>query len=167
MALLGHVLERSAGNDLNALFAERICTPLHMDSTRITLTTAMKSRLAVGHDGTGRQMPPYEFEVVAGAGALHSTANDMIKYASAQLGLTPSPLAPLIEKSHEIRHDDAHLEGPAFTMKSAVPWYDEGVYQPDGMRVLGHAGGTGGFSAFVGLDLTHRRGVVILSNQRD
>src|SRR6185312_14860030 len=45
-------------------------------------------------------------------------------------------------------------------------WYDQAVYNPPGTELLGHAGGTGGCSTFIGFDRLQRRGVVVLSNQR-
>ena len=110
-------------------------------------------------------MPTYTFGVIEGAGAIKSSANDMAKYVSASLGLTPSPLTGLMEKSHAIRHTGAHVGLDPFESRTAMPWYGSGVYQPAGSNLLGHAGGTGGFSSFVGLDLGRRCGVVVLSNQ--
>ena len=46
--LLGHALARRAGIDYEALLRSRICDPLGMSDTRITLTPEMKARLAVG-----------------------------------------------------------------------------------------------------------------------
>src|SRR2546425_11033248 len=40
-----------------------------------------------------------------------------------------------------------------------------GVYQTQGMELLGHSGGSDGYSAFVGFDKKQRRGVVTLCNQ--
>ena len=47
-----------------------------------------------------------------------------------------------------------------------MPWFDQTVYNPSGTDLLGHAGGTGGCSTFIGFDRLQRRGVVVLSNQR-
>ncbi len=55
MSLLGHALERSAGEDFESLVVSRICDPLDMNDTRITLTENMKSRLAVGHSSSGNR----------------------------------------------------------------------------------------------------------------
>jgi len=46
-----------------------------------------------------------------------------------------------------------------------MAWYDQEVYQPPGMELLGHGGATGGYSAFIGFDKKQRRGVAVLSNQ--
>jgi CubicO group peptidase (beta-lactamase class C family) len=161
MSLLGHVLELTAGTNFESLVLNRICRPLQMDSTCIKLMPELKARLATGHDEKGKRTANYDLQVMVGAGALLSSANDLLKYVSANLDLKPSSLSPLMKKSHTIRHRDA----PEFG-NTAMPWWDSGVYQPPGMELFGHGGGTDGCSAFIGLDLKQRRGVVVLANQK-
>ncbi len=135
-AVLGHVIERRTGKDLNALFAERICTPLGMNSTRIRLTPPKQARLAPGHDAAGKPAPNWDLGVVAGTGGLRSTANDLLEYVAAHVGLTaPSKLTPAIEQSHVMRH-----RGDSEFGNTAVPWVDECVVQPPGSQLLGHGG---------------------------
>jgi len=161
MSLLGHVLELKAGTNFESLVVNRICRPLGMNSTFITPDAESRIRLALGHDQDGKPSKYYHLQVMAGAGALLSTANDMLKYLSANLGLTQSSLRPLMEKMQVIRHRDSPDMG-----QTALPWYDQAVYNPPGTELLGHAGGTGGFSTFIGFDRLQRRGVVVLSSQR-
>src|SRR3989454_7806839 len=109
--LLGHVIALKAGTNYEALVVERICRPLKMDSTRITLTPELRARLARGHDQLGRPAPNWEFQVYDGAGGLRSTANDLLKYVSANLGLMPSSLTRLMEQTHVIRHNGTSTHG--------------------------------------------------------
>jgi CubicO group peptidase (beta-lactamase class C family) len=160
MSLLGHVMELKTGTNFESLVVSRICQPLHMESTGITLTPELKARMATGHDENGKRAANYNLQVMAGAGALRSTANDLLKYASANLGFTQSRLGPLMEKMQIIRHRDQ----PEFGT-TAMPWYDWGVWIPPQTDILGHGGGTGGFSTFIGFDKMQHRAVVVLSNQ--
>jgi serine-type D-Ala-D-Ala carboxypeptidase/endopeptidase len=167
MSLLGHVLSLKAGTDFESLLVNKICRPLHMDNTRIVPTPEMKARLAMGHNESGKSSPPYKLDVYAPAGAVHSTANDLLKYLSAQVGLTPSSLTPSMEKTHVIRYHDSHgnpgLAGTNYFGKIAMPWMQRGGSQPPGMELLGHAGGAGSYHAWVGFDKKQRRGVVVLT----
>jgi hypothetical protein len=70
-----------------------------MDSTVITLTPELRARRAVGHAPANRPADYIGLQALPGAGALFSTANDMLKFASARLGLTPCPLTPLMKKT--------------------------------------------------------------------
>jgi serine-type D-Ala-D-Ala carboxypeptidase/endopeptidase len=78
MALLGHALERRAGDTFESLVRERICQPLGMDSTCITLTPEQTERLAVGSDEEGDPSMPWKFQAYHAAGDIHSTANDLL-----------------------------------------------------------------------------------------
>lgn len=82
MSLLGHVMELETGADYESLVVDRICQPLSMTSTRIKLTPELKARMATGHAKDGKRAPYYKLQVMAGAGALCSTANDLLKCLS-------------------------------------------------------------------------------------
>ena len=69
----------------------------------------------------------------------------MLKYVSANLGLTPSSLTPLMEKTHD----------------QGLAWYARNMH---GAKIIGHGGGTAGCSTFAGFDKARHRGVVVLTN---
>jgi CubicO group peptidase (beta-lactamase class C family) len=161
MSLLGHAMERISHTNFESLVLARICRPLHMDNTYVTPPPALKSRMAVGHDDKGARAPDFDLQVMGPAGALRSSVNDLLKYLAAEIGLTNSPLAPLMQQSQVIRHTDS----PDFG-KTAMPWVDQNAYNSPGTELLGHGGGTLGSAAFIGFDKKQHRGVVILSNQR-
>src|SRR5437667_2900301 len=161
MALLGHILALKAGTNYETLVVERICRPLKMNSTRVTLTPELQARLARGHDQLGKPAPNWEFQVYDGAGGLRSTANDLLKYVSANIGLMPSSLTRLMEQTHVIRHKGTSTHGD-----TAMAWMNRGEGYQSGMKLLGHAGATGGYETFIGFDKEQRRGVVVLCNQQ-
>jgi hypothetical protein len=155
--LLGHVIALKAGTDYELLVAERICRPLKMESTRITLTPELKARLATGHNQFGYAVSNIDFQCLAGCGGLRSTAGDLLKYVAANTGLAPSSLATLMEKTHSVRF---HSVIPPVNV--ALAW---GVgLDPQGRKIVTHGGATYGYRAFAGFDKTRRRGVVVLSN---
>src|SRR5262249_42868325 len=122
-------------------------------------TPDLKSRLAAGHGATGYLIPGSEFGVLAPVGALRSTARDMLKYVSANLGLTPSRLTPLLQRAHEPSVSDA-MPG----MDMGLAWATS--RDPQGSRIIMHNGATYGYLAYVGFDPARRRGVVVLYNSR-
>lgn len=160
MAVLGNAIERATDSNFESLVLERICRPLKMNDTRITLPAEMQSRLATGHLADGSQAEHWRLGSMAPAGALHSTANDLLIFVAAHLGTTATELTPLMQKMQVVHHMDAPMFG-----KTAMPWMDERVYQPAGSELWGHAGGVNGVVAFVAFDRKKRRGVVVLTNQ--
>jgi CubicO group peptidase (beta-lactamase class C family) len=159
MALLGQAIALKAGTNYESVVVDRICRPLKMDSTRITLTPELNSRFATGYNQFGNPQPRIDLPALAGADALRSTANDMLKYLSANLGLTPSSLTPLMEKTHV-----AHFNMTTHS-QIGLAWVIRHNLQ--GAKLVLHGGGTLGFITFAALDMTRRRGVVVLSNSED
>jgi len=154
MGLLGHALARRAGTTYEELIDQRICKPLGLTDTRITLSEPLRERFAQGHDVDGRPLSAWDFPTLPGAGALRSTADDLLRLVSANLGLDPCPLAPAIELSHQPRHEFAKdAEG------IALGWHLHVKEQ-----IYWHNGQTGGFHSFVGFQKANKTGVVVLSN---
>jgi serine-type D-Ala-D-Ala carboxypeptidase/endopeptidase len=150
VALLGYVIALKAGKDYETLVQERICRPLGMDSTCITVLPKLKMHLAVGHAMPGASTPCEDFSVSPGAGGLRSSANDLLKFVSACLGLTQTPLSSLMQKA-ESRH---RVESGA---ELRLGWWGDGT-------VFEHNGRTLGYVANLAFDAKTRRGVVVLAN---
>lgn len=154
MGLLGHILALKAGTNYEALVRREICEPLKMFDTRITLTPDMKKRLAPGHNSAGVRVKNWDIPTLAGAGALRSTANDMLKFLAANMGLQASPLLPALEQSHISRFQNSDME-------FGMGWHIRPAF---GARYVWHNGGTGGYHSFAGFDPKAKRGVVVLAN---
>jgi len=154
--LLGHVLARRAGTDYEALVTSRICRPLEMTSTRTALTPEMKMRFAVGHNDQLKPVSNWDFDALAGCGALRSSVNDLLAFLAANLGYTKSPLAPAMAAMLKVRRPTG-----APGLDIALGWH---IFTGSGSEIIWHNGGTYGYRSFVGYDPEARIGVVVLSN---
>lgn len=155
--LLGLALSRRAGMAYGELVRKRICDPLEMNNTRITLTPQMKARLAVGHDAALKAVENWHLGAAfAGAGALRSTANDLLKFLAANLGYTRTPLATAMAAMLDVRRPTG-IQG----LQVALGWH---IFTNDGKEIVWHNGGTGGYRSFIGFDPRSHVGVVVLSN---
>jgi len=103
VGLLGHVLTLRAGMSYEAMVRSRVCDPLGLKDTRVTLTPEMKARLAVGHNGGLAEVANWDIPTLAGAGALRSTANDMLTFLAANLGFVQTPLAGAMADEVSVR----------------------------------------------------------------
>ncbi|MRV74586.1 serine hydrolase [Duganella sp. FT92W] len=150
--LLGVALSTRAGQSYATLVHDRIAAPLGMLSTAVTLTTAMRARLALGHDGAGKPAANWDFDTMAGAGALRSTAADMLRYLTTLMPTAAgSPYALAIQRQR-----------PAIPGADiALGWHLSDVR---GTRIVWHNGQTGGYAAFAGVTADGKRGVVVLAN---
>jgi CubicO group peptidase (beta-lactamase class C family) len=154
--LLGQLLSLRAGKDFETLVVSRIAAPLGMTSTRITLTPEMKERMAAGYNAALQPVRLWDFQALAGCGALRSTANDLIAFLAANLGYKKSPLQPAMAAMLEVR-----VPGPALNFQQALGWH---IMQHNGRNLIWKDGGTYGFASFVGFDAKSRLGVVVLAN---
>jgi CubicO group peptidase (beta-lactamase class C family) len=154
--LLGHILSLKAGTSYETLVVKRICKPLGMEMTRATLTPQMRARLATGHDRSGKAVANWDIPTLAGAGALRSTANDMLKFLAANLGLTKSKLLPAMQRAQAMQKETGVAD-----LKIGLGWHILSKY---GTEIVWHNGGTGGYHTFMGFDKKKGLGVVVLSN---
>jgi serine-type D-Ala-D-Ala carboxypeptidase/endopeptidase len=111
--LLGWILAGVAGRSYEELVRVRICSPLAMWDTGITIAPAQEARLAPGH-AQGQVVPNWEFDVLAGAGALRSTPDDMLRFLRANLGQGPEQLAEAIHLAHRQQRGSRFLLTPGY-----------------------------------------------------
>jgi CubicO group peptidase (beta-lactamase class C family) len=157
LALLAHILSSRAGTDYETLVRTRILDPLDMQNTRVRPTPAMLARLAQGHDTKMKPLPNRDpYEPFGGVGALRSTADDLLKFVAANLGLRPSPLSSAMGMTHQPQRD---TEDPK--VKIGLVWEIASHHETE---IVVHTGSLSGYRSFVGFDKKGRRGVVVLWN---
>ncbi len=144
MGLLGHVLALRAGKPYFTLLRERVLEPLGMRDTWITIPAERIARFAVPHTADLDVDNAWDLPTFAGAGALRSTSNDMLKFADAVTHRDRGPLARAITFSIEPRRPTTIPN-----MRIALGWH---VREKDGKSIVWHNGGTGGFRTFFGFD---------------
>jgi CubicO group peptidase (beta-lactamase class C family) len=157
--LLGHALARRAGTDYESLVRTRILDPLGMRGTCIAMTPAVQARLAPGHNSKLERVGNWDAPTLAGAGALRSTANDLLTFLGATLGQAKSPLAAAVTAMRRVRRQlqrDAPFGWWAVSL--------DGVFARDGRSVFVTSGGTRGYRALLGFDPKARTGIVVLAN---
>jgi D-alanyl-D-alanine-carboxypeptidase/D-alanyl-D-alanine-endopeptidase len=153
IGLLGYALAHRAGTDYETLVKKRLLTPLQMNDSGMTLTPAMKARLAPGHDADGEPAANWDFDALAGAGALRSSVNDMLRFLRANLGMGAPELQPAFTLAQKAVRPVSELG------QIGLVW----PILPDG-KTTWHNGGTGGYRSMLALNREKRQGVVVLCN---
>jgi CubicO group peptidase (beta-lactamase class C family) len=153
VGLLGHALAHKASMSYEQLLLTRICKPLGMNDTKLALGDDDRARLAPGRDFAGVEMPNWDFDALAGAGAIRSDVDDLLKYVAANLGLIESPLRAALQMTHQ-RLADVDERNDI-----AMGWH---IGKRTGARW--HAGQTGGYHSFVAFVPEKKVGVVVLCN---
>ncbi len=155
VGLLGQLLARRAGMDYEGLVKARLTDALGMAETGITLTPAMQQRLATGHS-SGVEVENWDIPTLAGAGALRSTAHDMLRFLAANMGLDETPLYTAMQTTHQTR-----VENTPIGMEVGLGWH---IRKSDDATTIWHNGGTGGYRTFAGFVQGGNKGVVVLTN---
>jgi len=156
VGLLGYLLGRAAGSDYETLLRDRITGPLGMADTAIALSADQQARFAPALDMFVRPVKPWRLSVLAGAGAIRSTANDMLTFAAAALD-PDSPIGPAMRTALSVRRPSGNSR-----VEQALGW--QVVHPEPGREVVQHGGGTGGFRTHLALEPSSGRAVVVLAN---
>jgi serine-type D-Ala-D-Ala carboxypeptidase/endopeptidase len=155
--LLGHALARAGGMTFEELLRERVLTPLGMERTGIGHQRDLEAMVR-GHSRS--EVVPFwsGTDAMQGAGAaLHSTAEDLLKYLEANVGAPRSNLERAMREAQAIQ----------------IPVDRSGVGRGFGWEIfvrrgeppaVGHGGGTAGFQAQVVFMPERGIGTVLLTN---
>jgi serine-type D-Ala-D-Ala carboxypeptidase/endopeptidase len=154
--LLGHALAHRTGGDYESLVTERVLGPLGLGDTWIRMTPEREARTAVGHRLDGAPVPYWTLNALEGAGALRSTARDLLLFAAANVDPRSSPISDALLLAQRV-----HAEGTAAGQRHGLGW---GLLDVRGEGFLVHNGGTGGFRSLLALHPGSGRAVVILTN---
>ncbi len=161
--LLGQALSVQADKAYPALLAEQVLDPLGMHDTAIALTPAQQARFLTGHTADHHEAHAWDLDAFAGAGAIRSTASDMLTYVEANLhpeqvkpatnSAAAKTIAAALAQSHELRADSL---GP---QKIALAW----LFDPESGNYR-HNGATGGYSAYAFFNPKGNYAAVVLLN---
>ncbi|MBC3910524.1 serine hydrolase [Undibacterium umbellatum] len=154
--LLSQALSARAGKSYAELVQERIAKPLGMADTGIALTASMQANLATGHDAQGKTVANWDMPTLAGAGALRSSAQDMLRYLQAHMHSANVKVPAGLQLVQQAQR-------PTGTpgLQIGLAWHVQSVR---GQTVVLHNGMTGGYASFIGFTADGQRGVVVLAN---
>lgn len=153
-SVLGYLLAEKAGKSYDELLREKITGPLEMTDCTVSLTSDQAKRLATPHAKFGAVASPWTFADLPGAGGIHASMRDMMRFAKAQLNPPAGPLGKAIELTWK-QHRAADASGPAM----GLGWIIAG----DG-ETRWHNGGTGGFASAIFINRKLNSAVIVLSN---
>jgi D-alanyl-D-alanine-carboxypeptidase/D-alanyl-D-alanine-endopeptidase len=145
--LLGQALSVRAGEPYPQLLKDQVLDPLGMHDTTISLSPAQQARFLPGHTGDHQPAYAWDLDAFAGAGAIRSTASDMLVYVEANLhpeavkpantSAAAKTISSALTQQHELRADSFGGQ------RIALAW----LYDPTTGNYW-HNGATGGYSAY-------------------
>ena len=152
--LLGHILSLVDGKSYEQVIADRVFKPLKMNSSYVDIPADKMAMLSDGHNGELNKTKHWNIPTLAGAGAIKSSAEDMVKYLQANMVRNSSPAIALAQEETASFIPDRSDIGLGWIINS----FD------NDQKYYWHNGGTGGFRSYMGYDKNSQKGIVILSN---
>ncbi|MGO9323436.1 MAG: serine hydrolase domain-containing protein [Terracidiphilus sp.] len=154
--LLGIALARRAGKSYEELLIERVCNPLGLADTRITLSGEMRLHLVQGHDMNLKPTQLWDFPAMPGAGCARSTAKNLTAFVRACMGFGRTPLREPLARLIATRRAT-----PLAGTDVGMGWF----ISSDGKEEIAWKSGlSAGCNTFIGFSTKRRRGAVLLSN---
>jgi CubicO group peptidase (beta-lactamase class C family) len=174
VGLLGQVLADRAQMSYADLVKTEVTDPLGLKDTVVSLSPEQRSRFLQGYnnfsegpDGYrkiphagGDPVPPWDFDALAGCGALHSSAEDMLAYLEANLHpeTKGGVLSAALRETHKLHADVELGPGVGPGVRIGLAW----IHTPDGSYF--HDGGSLGFTSFVVFNPKEDYAAIVLSN---
>ncbi|WP_157995422.1 serine hydrolase domain-containing protein [Peristeroidobacter soli] len=153
--LLGGIVEKVEGKPLATVLATRFFTPLGMKQTALDNEQDIVAGRVAGYDaeapGKFKNARLISMTIPGGAGAMRSSASDLVKWNAALFGgkvLQPASFQAMIAPG---RLNDGKLSSTAMTKEGdALPseyGYALGIAKVEGHTRIGHGGGIFGFNS--------------------
>jgi CubicO group peptidase (beta-lactamase class C family) len=154
VGLLGQLLAEKQDSTYEELLTQRIAKPLGMSSTSLTLSKDQKMRLAPPHLAGGNPATNWVFDSLAGAGGISSTANDMLKFAKANLSPPQNETGTALKLAFEQQRKSVGFNSTAMGFGWMINAHD----------VRFHNGQTGGYHSMLFVSPGSNRALVVLGN---
>jgi len=149
--LLAYGLSLQSGKTYEEMLQSQIFEPLKMTSTTSDVAS-IKEGMVKGLNPSGQPAANWEFDVLAGAGAVCSNVEDMLRFAKAVISQKDEALNML--NTPTVKLNDK--------MSVGLGWHI--IHSKNGDLVLWHNGATAGYVSSMLIDVNTQRSIVILTN---
>ena len=150
VGLLGYIISRIEDKSYEELLQQKIFGKCGMINST-TDRSKVQSRLVNGLGITGDVVKNWDLNVLAGAGGILSTTEDLAKFATAQFDEANKAMNLTRQKTFDVSEN----------MSIGLGWH---ILKKDGREFHNHNGGTGGYRSSMTIDTKSKQGVIILSN---
>jgi len=149
--LISYLLTKQFDTTYEALLSQHIFSKYDMNHSTTNRKVA-ENQLIQGLDFSGQPTANWDMNILEGAGAILSTAEDLSKFALAHFDKANKELTLTRQSTFSINENmDIGLGWHLLKKQATTTWY-------------WHNGGTGGYTSSITLDPKNKNAVIILSN---
>ena len=149
--LAGELATRISGKSYDELVARYVTKPFNMPTTSLGLRNDLPA--AIGWFDEKKKAEYWDLNVQRGAGGIHSTADDMLRYAEQMIARQDR------EPEHTLTTETVVVND---RISVALGWHL--LKHPGQSPFVWHNGGTYGFSTFLGYDKESGKAIFIVIN---
>lgn len=170
-ALLGRLIEQTAGTDYNDAMQRLVLGPLGLANTVLDREAVLRRPYADGHtampvngrDTIAVQTPLWVPRSADSAGGIWSTTRDVLRYARLHLGLEPPGRTRIVTSASLRAMQEPAVPVPGLELSMGRSWFVQDV---DGLRVISHDGDTmGQHTVFVAVPQRRFAFILLLNGQ--
>ncbi|MDP5208221.1 serine hydrolase [Microbulbifer sp. 2205BS26-8] len=156
--IIERAVEQSLETDFETLMHKRLLEPLMMSDSHFAVPDEKQPRLVTGFR-QGAETDALDLGHYSSFGGLRSTAQDMLHFIGAQIGVYKTPMDAAIKETQRIRLRDGK--------KVLALGWEVMERHESGKTLYFHRGGTNGFVSLAAFDLENQKGVIVLVNGRN
>ena len=149
--LLGYTLSRKMNTSYDQLLNNRIFDKYELNNTN-SIRNEVTNRLVPGLNYKGEATANWDLSILAGAGGILSTIEDLTKFTLAHFDLQNKPLQATTASTLTV--DDK--------LKIGLAWHL--IKSESGRNWVWHNGGTGGYTSSLAMNKESKNAIIILSN---
>ena len=149
--LLGYTLSRKMNTSYDQLLNNRIFDKYELNNTNL-IRNEVTNRLVPGLNYKGEATANWDLSILAGAGGILSTIEDLTKFTLAHFDLQNKPLQATTASTLTV--DDK--------LKIGLAWHL--IKSESGRNWVWHNGGTGGYTSSLAMNKESKNAIIILSN---
>ena len=153
MGLLGHILGKAVDMSYPDALRHFVLEPLALSSTSATYEGLITANIATG-SSNGADMPRWTFDVIAGAGAILSNAEDLLRFIAHACTVNPKNEVQSLQKTLMVDEGQHPLAWQVLTTSNNE-------------QIFWHNGGTGGYATVMAVDPVNNKGWVLLTSSTE
>lgn len=161
--ILGTILENEYNDSYSNIMKAIILNPLEMNRTSGVFSETLQNEWATPYRNSKKTNYWADFNALAGAGELKSSAAEMMKYINVNLFPKQNALGIAINASH-VQSSEKIVNTQHFEFSPALGWFHYIHKDLPETSFLFHNGGTGGFNTDLFINKENNSGLILLYN---
>ncbi|HYV91645.1 MAG TPA: serine hydrolase [Chitinophagales bacterium] len=163
IAMLANGFSWKFNTDFESLLKTNLLSPLQLPNTFITGNEEQRMQQIPGHDKKGKKMDDIKYGVMAPALSIHSSAEDLVKFVSANLYLKDSVMRSALRTTQQPKVAILYSKKLRDSY-GGMGWMISPLKANSPSKIVWQSSAMNGYACYIGFVNESKTGVVVLSN---